>query len=149
MFQTLQNIRLERIFKKLFHFIMKNLTNISQQRNRIRLKNLIDPSKISWTRGWKERFDRRVPLDFNSKSIREALYRPFFREWVYLDNSLIEVMSQLPKYFPPQVKNTVLWITGVGATVPFSMWISDSICGLATRPCRSSTFPSLTLRASR
>jgi predicted helicase len=100
-----------------------------------------DSTKISWTRGLRERFQKRRKLEFVSDAARVALYRPFSREWVYLDSALIEVMSRVPSFFPEGEKNFVIWTTGVGATVPYSCWISDTMCSLQQGPAAVQHLP--------
>ena len=100
-----------------------------------------DSSKISWTRGLRERLGRKNPIAFDEDAIRQAHYRPYSRQWVYLDSSLIEVMSKVPTFFPEGEQNVILWVTGIGATVPFSCWITSSICGLQQGPAAVQHFP--------
>lgn len=100
-----------------------------------------DSTKISWTRGLRDRLRRRKALTFNPDAAHKAFYRPFTREWVYLDSALIEVMSRVPSFFPKGEQNVMIWTTGIGATVPFSCWISDTICSLQQGPAAVQHFP--------
>ena len=100
-----------------------------------------DPTKISWTRGLRERLNKRKALEYIPGAIRKAIYRPFSREWVYLDNSLIEVMSRVPQLFPKSEGNLIIWTTGIGATVPYSCWISNEMCSLQQGPAAVQHLP--------
>ena len=100
-----------------------------------------DPKSISWTRGLRERLQKGRKLTFSPDASRKALYRPFTREWVYLDSSLIEVMSKIPAFFRDGKENIVIWTTGIGATVPYSCWISNEMCGLQQGPAAVQHFP--------
>ena len=100
-----------------------------------------DSTKISWTRGLRDRLRKGRPLAFVAQAPRTAFYRPFTRVWVYLDSTLIEVMSKIPSFFPKDAENLVIWSTGIGATVPFSCWISDTICSLQQGPAAVQHFP--------
>lgn len=107
----------------------------------VEFKTNNDPTRISWTRGLRERLMRKRPLVANSQSARTALYRPYSREWVYLDPGLIEVMSRVPAYFQNDAPNVIIWTTGIGATVPYSCWISEEICSLQQGPAAVQHLP--------
>lgn len=50
-------------------------------------------------------------------------------------------MSQIPKYFPENSENIVIWTTGIGATVPYSCWITNEMCSLQQGPAAVQHFP--------
>lgn len=52
---------------------------------------------IKWTRGLKQRFDKKQVLEYNKKSIIRSNYRPFVKQHLYFNISLIEMPSLLPK----------------------------------------------------
>lgn len=99
-----------------------------------------DPHCISWTRGLKDRLHRKAKIDFNPASLKQVIYRPFTRMWAYLDAPLIEVMSRIPSFFPEK-ENLVIWSTGIGATVPYSCWMTNEICALQQGPAAVQHFP--------
>ena len=47
----------------------------------------------------------------------------------------------MPKIFPENCENLIIWATGVGATVPFSIWISGTICSIQQGPAAVQHFP--------
>jgi predicted helicase len=61
----------------------------------------LDPKKISWSSGLVARLGRGKKLIFNEEGIRQAIYRPFSKTWVYFDKALNERTSCLAEAFPP------------------------------------------------
>lgn len=60
----------------------------------------LDPKKISWSSGLISRLSRGKRLEFDEGAIRQAIYRPFSKTWVYFDKSLNERTSCLGDAFP-------------------------------------------------
>ncbi len=61
----------------------------------------LDSKKISWSSGLVARLTRGKKLAFEEQAIRQAVYRPFSKTWVYFDKSLNERTSCLAEAFPP------------------------------------------------
>lgn len=61
----------------------------------------LDAKKISWSSGLVARLSRGKKLSFNEQAMRQAIYRPFSKTWVYFDKSLNERTSCLAEAFPP------------------------------------------------
>jgi predicted helicase len=88
--------------------------DISKLKN-IEIEDVIDldKAKISWTRGLKKQLSQGKKIDFDEKSLRNILYRPFFKQWMYFDKSLNEYLNQMPRFFPtPKESNRLIVITG-------------------------------------
>lgn len=58
------------------------------------------PRQISWTRALRNDFERKKPLTASPDAIVQAAYRPFFRQWLYFDRRLNEMVYQIPRLFP-------------------------------------------------
>jgi predicted helicase len=87
-----------------------------------------DPKKISWSRGLKEDAKKNKEYKFEFESIVQSMYRPFFRQWIYFNRNLNEMVGQIPKLFPtPQHQNIVISVTGIGANKPFSAFVTKII----------------------
>ena len=83
------------------------------ERTRTNPSPTMDASEISWSPGLLQRFKQSKPLSFMSGSLRAALYRPFCKQNVYFDSSLIERPGQLPKLFPtPRHPNVAIGTSG-------------------------------------
>lgn len=87
-----------------------------------------DPRKISWTRSLLTELskDREVPV--RAENIVQCTAKPFTMQWLYFDPQLNHERGQLPRFFPRvDAENVLLWITGIGASVPFSCFVSNTI----------------------
>lgn len=83
---------------------------------------------ISWGRDLKINLARNQKIDFDSSSIRGAMYRPFTRQHVYFHKHVNNMVYQLPSMFPtPHHSNTGFYLLGLGATKPFSTFMIDSL----------------------
>lgn len=91
-----------------------------------------DPVKISWSTKLRDRLAKKQPLATDSKRIRTALYRPFFKQHLYFDHALNEARSLLPKFFPTvEDENVGFYIVGSSNDKPFSALATDSIPDLS------------------
>ena len=100
-----------------------------------------DPTKISWTREVKQDLERKNKRSFRPQAVMIAFYRPFHKQWFYFDRHFNNCVYQMPKIFPKGAENIIIWTTGIGATVPFSCWISNLICSLQQGPAAVQHFP--------
>ncbi|ABZ96123.1 Helicase (plasmid) [Leptospira biflexa serovar Patoc strain 'Patoc 1 (Ames)'] len=88
----------------------------------------LDSTKISWTVNLKNEISKGKQLKFESTSLRTGLYRPFTKEYIYFNRSLIERVLQIPKIFPDsKSENIVICVTGIGSTKEFSSLVSNTI----------------------
>lgn len=111
--------------------LISNLEHLSSSFNLELLNDRIsnrDPSDISWTAGLESRFEKKQKLKVEPKFIREALYRPFTKQYLYFSRDLVERMLQIPKLFPSVgAGNVVINITGLGVSKGFSCIITNVI----------------------
>ncbi|MBX3002773.1 MAG: DEAD/DEAH box helicase [Anaerolineales bacterium] len=83
---------------------------------------------IKWSSSLVAKFEAGVQLKFDNQAIRESLYRPFFKQFVYRDDTLNHRPYQLPKLFPLSTsENLVIYVSGVGGNKDFSAIISNVI----------------------
>jgi len=62
---------------------------------------------------------------FSKKNIRTALYRPFFKQYMYLDRMFLNSVYRIPSFFPnPDSKNQVICVP-YKFTGNFSLFITD------------------------
>ncbi|MGB8128945.1 MAG: type ISP restriction/modification enzyme [Candidatus Angelobacter sp.] len=74
---------------------------------------LHDEKRISWSRDLKADIKRGRVAEFREEKIRTALYRPFVREFVFLDRILNEEVYSIPQIYPDlqsEKENKHLWI---------------------------------------
>jgi len=92
-----------------------------------------DARKISWSADLKKDLERNRQYDINDNAIVVGLYRPFFKQKLYFDNSLVERPGQNQALFPgSKFKNLVICVTGKGASKEFSALMTDAIPNLDT-----------------
>ena len=94
------------------------------------LDNVIDadPRNISWTRALKADIKRGKKYEYEKSAVRQSIYRPFTKQWLYFNRRFNEMVYQQPKLFPtPLHNNIVIALTGTGASKAFSSLVSKSI----------------------
>lgn len=85
----------------------------------------IDPKKAKKNSSMIERMKKSGKIIFNKNQVRTALYRPFFRQFLYFDSILIHEVDQIPKFFPDQsIKNPTILVPDKAGT--FSTMVTDS-----------------------
>ena len=83
-----------------------------------------DPSKFSWTRGTKDKFNKSKCFSLDKNSFKIGLYRPYFKQNVYVNSELNEYVNHFPKFFPTDKhENVIICLPGVGNKVNFSSLI--------------------------
>ena len=87
-----------------------------------------DVRRISWTSSLITNLIRDKEIEFHRNHIVSCVEKPFTKQCLYFDEDLNHRRGQLDKFFASaNVQNRVVWVTGVGASVPFSCYISDCI----------------------
>lgn len=90
---------------------------------------LYDDSKIKWSRKLKERLLAHEILQLKENAVRSALYRPYTRQYLYFDSSLVYLLALFPRIFPNSVtegENKVIWLK-VGSEWPMFALASDTM----------------------
>ena len=108
------------------------------------INSLIDasPLKFSWTRNSKRSVAKGIKFDFNSGEIRNATYRPFCKQNLYLSRQLNEYTNQWPTLFPdPQSKNLIICVSGLGGPKQHSALVSNEIVDLNCLDSGTQCFP--------
>lgn len=90
-----------------------------------------DSTRFSWDRA---QLDNDIPkgraYSFDSQSLYQSLYRPFFRQHCYMNRQLNNCVYQMPQIFPtPSSSNIVICVKGVGDR-DFSCLISNCLADL-------------------
>lgn len=94
--------------------------------------DLTRTGKISWNRGLRNDLAKGTDIAFSEASVRLGSYRPFNRQWSYLDRRVNDMIYQLPALFPtPHHKNLGFYVVGTGSDKPFSVLMTDSIPDLS------------------
>ncbi|MCL4433309.1 MAG: DEAD/DEAH box helicase family protein [Actinobacteria bacterium] len=78
-----------------------------------------DPTKVSWSSGLKNDLYKNKPSRYDSTRAVVSLYRPFCKQWLYLDRQWNERVLLIPSFFPtPAHENKVIAIPGIGSRSP-------------------------------
>jgi len=90
-----------------------------------------DANKISWTSGLRERVVKGKDVSFTPSRIRDAAYRPFTKQRLYLDPDWVERPGQSLLWFPTATMiNCGIYVVGLGAQKPFAAHAIDHILDL-------------------
>ncbi len=85
-----------------------------------------DEQRIKWTPSLLLQLERQNNVAFQPESVRVGLYRPYFKQQLYLGEKLIHRPAKSETFFPPgDFHNRVICISGVGDTKSFSTLVAD------------------------
>ena len=87
----------------------------------------LDVTKFSWDRAQKESdLPKGRKYEYDIDSIHTVAYRPFFKQWGYMNRSLNNCVYKMPTLFPtPNSSNLVICAAGPGVTKDFTCVITD------------------------
>lgn len=89
---------------------------------------LNDPTKTCWGFELQQKLCRNEELSFSPLAVRPSLYRPFYKQHVYLSRDLNNRVYQLPTVFPTaKHENTGFTVSGVGSPRDFAVVGTDQI----------------------
>lgn len=101
-----------------------------------------DLKKISWTRALLKDAEKGKDLVFQETSINVSTYRPFFKQNLYFNRRLNEVLYQQSKLFPTKNhKNILICINGIGSRKENSTIITNAIPDLNVLEAGTQCFP--------
>jgi predicted helicase len=88
-----------------------------------------DSTKISWSSSLIPKLQKGIMCYFDSDSIIQANYRPFFKQKLYFGELFIHRRGNWDKIFAhSDIDNEVICVSGVGVNKLFSCIITDAIC---------------------
>ena len=108
-----------------------------------------DPTKIKWERDLlKNMFKGKLSQDFDAKNIMPAIYRPFFKQWLYNDRLWQANCYQMPQLFPfAGAENLTIGVSGI-AGKDFSCLMTNHISDLHVLESGSQFLPRYTYRTA-
>jgi predicted helicase len=90
-----------------------------------------NPKHISWSRGLKNDLNKRKVHIFRPSNTVLAVYRPFVKQWLYLDRAFNDMVYRIPSLYPAQdvkrVKNVVISVNGTGVNKDFSCLVTEAV----------------------
>jgi predicted helicase len=105
---------------------------------------LADDTRIKWSRDLKLDLQRGNYASFDESKVRHALYRPFCKQWLFLDRVLNEEVYQQPDFFPTpatESENCVICVPGPGNRKEFGTLISRYLPSLDLAFEKTQCFP--------
>lgn len=118
---------------KMLNFYNEQVVSFNKAKNqnpKLEIENFIDSNseKISWTRALKKDFEKGTIHQYNPKALTKGAYRPYCKQRLYYDKSLIESPGLNQIYFPfKNAQNKIISIPGVGGTKDFTALITDNV----------------------
>jgi len=84
------------------------------------------PDKISWSSSLTDNLKRLKTATYEKEKVYEAVYRPFFKQYLYTGDKMIHRRGQFEQFYPDnETKNYLICISGIGGTKDFSVIITD------------------------
>ena len=86
-----------------------------------------DTTKFTWDRSQKESdVPKGRKYAFDDNSVMITVYRPFYKQYSYMNRQLNNCVYQMPQYFPtPKHNNLVICASGIGVTKDYSCILTD------------------------
>ncbi len=101
-----------------------------------------DDTKISWSRAFLSDIERGKKKNFDLHSLRQAIYRPFFKQHLYFSREFNNVVSRMDSFFPTATtSNLVICVSGIGGTKENSAFITNQIPDLNMLDAGTQCFP--------
>ena len=87
----------------------------------------IDSRQAKWTRDLSNRLNRLISKPkFEQRKVRTALYRPFFKQYVYFDEkTFINVVYKIPSFFPADHSENLVICVPYKFSGAFSIFVTD------------------------
>lgn len=118
--------------------------NAKQKKEGLTIEDFLDfeTNKVTWNRGLKNDINRNHKIEFSDKCLRQGLYRPFFKQHLYLAKELNDMIYQIPKLFPTQFhSNAVICVSGLGGSKENTVLMTDLIPDLNCLDSGTQCFP--------
>lgn len=88
----------------------------------------LDDSKISWSRYLRKQVELNKSLSASASFLKEAIYRPFFKQSLYYSKELVESPGLWNNVFPnDSINNIMICVGGVGNNKENPICITDKI----------------------
>ena len=85
-------------------------------------------SHVRWDRELKNNLRRRKEVVYSPANVRASQYRPFVKQYCYVDYLLVKNKGQIDRIFPsPDSENRAICVPGVGSRKPFGTLIVNTM----------------------
>ena len=87
----------------------------------------IDPQQAKWSHDLSKKLNRLISKpEFEKRKIRMALYRPFFKQYVYFEKTFIDRLGKNPSFFPKERLENLVICVPTNFTGDFSTFIANT-----------------------
>ena len=103
---------------------------VAEERPEYRLDETVrlHSANIRWDRELKNNLKRRREITYSTERVLETQYRPFVKQYCYVEYIFVSNKYQMDSIFPmPDGENRAICVPGVGSTKPFSVLVTDSM----------------------
>jgi predicted helicase len=98
------------------------------------IDNFVNYEALAWSRNLKRHLKSGDKLSFNKKSIRESIYRPFTKQFLYFEDIAVDESGQMDAFFPSIQKglpaNVMIIVSDRGYRSTYSCLATDTIADL-------------------
>ena len=105
--------KLQILIEKSVKFFNTEVERIGGKKNALQFVNR-EPSEFSWDRKTEQRLERGDTITINGKGYRDAMYRPFFKQRIYLNVELNASPGVQLNVFPFKARNLGIFVSSVG-----------------------------------
>ena len=101
-----------------------------------------DPTKISWSRAYRNDIQKNRVHEFDNSFATIGLYRPFVKQNLYFDKEVLNDVGPVFNMFPTSTaKNVVICVSGIGGTKSNTALITNTIPDLNILDAGTQCFP--------
>jgi len=116
---SFDELNLQDTVKRLIENYNIEVSRYSQQTSKVDIDSFIntDPTFVKWTDRLKTALQQREVISFQSSKVRNSIYRPFIRKFLYFDHLLNQRRYQQHFIFPTPIsenENQAVCLAGVG-----------------------------------
>ena len=130
-------------------FYNQQVKDYEAQKGEKSVEEFIDnnPQKISWDRATKKTLSQGKLGNFYYSKIRQGMYRPFSKQWLYFDRQFNAMVLRQPYFFPkPETENLAICVNNVNAN-SFSSFVVDCVPDLNLLNAGCQCFPFYTYQS--
>ena len=92
-----------------------------------------DDTTIKWSRNLKRELKRNKVAEYAEHKVRNSLYRPFTKSYLFFDSIMNNEVAYFPTIFPTpetEKENRVICVSGIGSNKSFQALVTDMIPSL-------------------
>ncbi|SES17690.1 type ISP restriction/modification enzyme [Psychrobacillus sp. OK032] len=106
---------------------VRRLAKIVDKTEKLNARNFND-NYIKWSTGLANNLVKGKEINVDLSNIKQSLYRPFTKKWLFYDTAVIERPGRFKDIMPEN--NKIIYVTGSGASRGFSAIVTDLIPNL-------------------